>query len=54
VPKPKAFEVQNANQKSNSCKSSGTYQLPAELIQTESRAVCSNVHKFIHSIWNKN
>ena len=54
VPKPKAFEVQNATQKSNSHKPSGTYKLPAELIQTESREICSNVHKFIHSIWNKN
>jgi hypothetical protein len=52
VPKAKAFEVQNAN-KSNRHKSSSTYQLPAELIQTEARAVCSNIHKHIHSIWNK-
>jgi len=50
---PKTFDVQNANKKSNSHKTSGTYQLPAELIQTEGRAVCSSIHKLIHSIWNK-
>jgi hypothetical protein len=53
VEMPKAFEVVNANDKLNIYKSPGAYQLPAELIQTESRTVCSNNHKLIHSIWNK-
>jgi hypothetical protein len=31
----------------------GTYEIPAELIQAEGKTFCSEIYKFINSIWNK-
>jgi len=34
-------------------KSPRTDQFPAELIKAEGRTICSETHKFINYIWNK-
>jgi hypothetical protein len=34
-------------------KSPGTDQIPAELIKAGGRKNCSEIHKLINSIWNK-
>jgi hypothetical protein len=34
-------------------KSSGTDQMPAELIKARQRKICSKMHKLINSVWNK-
>jgi hypothetical protein len=34
-------------------KSPGSDQIPAELIQAESKTLQSEIHKLINSIWNK-
>jgi len=34
-------------------KSPGTDQIPAEMIKVGSKRICSEIHKFINSIWNK-
>jgi hypothetical protein len=36
-----------------SYKSLGTDQIPAKLIKAESETLWSEIHKLIHSIWNK-
>ena len=34
-------------------KSPGTDQIPAELIKAGGSKICSEIHKIINSIWNK-
>jgi hypothetical protein len=53
VPEPGAFEVEMriANQKRH--KSPSTDQIPAELITARGRKIGYDIHKLIHSIWNK-
>jgi len=53
VPEPSAIEVELANEKLNSHKSPGIDQKPAELINAGGRTICSEIHKLISSIWNK-
>jgi hypothetical protein len=53
VPKPSAFEVDVAIEKLKRYKSPGTDQIPAELIKARSSKICSEIHKLINSIWNK-
>ena len=52
VPEPRTIEVELANGKLKSKKSPGIDQLPAELIKAGSRAIRSEIHKFIISVWN--
>jgi hypothetical protein len=47
------FEVEIAIAKLKKYKSSGSDQIPAELIQAVGEILGSEIHKFIHSIWNK-
>jgi len=35
------------------CKSLGTDQVPARLIKAGGETLCFEIHKLIHSIWNK-
>jgi hypothetical protein len=35
------------------CKSPGIDQIPAELIQAGGNTLCSEIHKLINCIWNK-
>jgi hypothetical protein len=54
VPKPSAFEVKVAIEKlKNRYISPGTDQFLEELIQAECREVCSEIHKLVSSLWNK-
>ena len=53
VPEPNALEDEVANEKLKRHKSLGIDQIPAELIKAESRTNCSEIHKFITFIWNK-
>jgi hypothetical protein len=53
VPEPSAFEVEMAIEKLKRHKSSGTDQIPAELIKAGGRIIQSDIYKFIISIWNK-
>jgi hypothetical protein len=53
VPEPRLIEVEIANGKSKSYKSSGTDQIPAELIKARGETLCSEIHRLICSIWNK-
>jgi len=53
VPKPNAFEVEVAIVKLERHKSPGTDQIPAEMIKAGSKRICSEIHKFINSISNK-
>jgi len=48
VPELNAFEVEMAIEKLKTQKSSGTDQIPAG-----GRTICSEIHKCINSIWNK-
>jgi hypothetical protein len=50
VPEPSLVEVGIAIGKLKSYKSSGTDQIPAELIKAESETLCSEIHKIICSI----
>jgi hypothetical protein len=34
-------------------KSPGTHQIPAELIKADGEILCSEIHKLIRPIWNK-
>jgi len=54
VPEPSAFEVELAIEKLKRHKSPGIDQMPAELIKAGGRAIRSEIHKLINSIWNKN
>jgi hypothetical protein len=53
VPELSAFEVQMATEKLQRYKSPGTDQIPAELIKAGGSKICSEIHKHIYSIWNK-
>jgi hypothetical protein len=53
VPDPSAFEVEMAIVKLKRYKSPGVDQIPAELIKAGGSKICSEIHKLIISIWNK-
>jgi hypothetical protein len=53
VPEPCLVEVEIAIGKLRSYKSPGTDHIPAKLIKAGSEILCSEIHKLIHSIWNK-
>jgi hypothetical protein len=53
VPEPSAFEVEMAIEKLKGHKSLGTDHIPAELIRTEVTTICSEIHKLLNSILNK-
>jgi hypothetical protein len=50
---PSAFEIEIAIEKLNRHKSPGTDQICEELIKAGRRTICSEIHKLINSIWNK-
>jgi hypothetical protein len=47
------FEVEMAVEKLQRHKSPATDKLPAELIKAGGRTICSEIHKLINSLWNK-
>jgi hypothetical protein len=53
VPVPSLFEVEIAIGKLKSYKFPGTDQILAELIKAGGETLCSEIHKLICSIWNK-
>jgi hypothetical protein len=53
VPGPSRFEVEIAIVKLKKYKSSGSDQIPAELIQAGGEMLLSANHKLINSVWNK-
>jgi hypothetical protein len=53
VPEPSASEVEMATGKLKRHKSPGIDQIPVELIKAGGRAIHSEIHKPINSIWNK-
>jgi hypothetical protein len=53
VPKSSLVEVEIAIRKLKSYKSSGTDQIPAVFIKAGGDILCSEIHKLICSIWNK-
>jgi hypothetical protein len=53
VPAPSLVEVEVAIGKLKSHKSLGTDQILAELIKTVGEMLCSEMHKLICSVWNK-
>jgi hypothetical protein len=53
VPEPSLVEVEIAIGKLKSYKSPGTDQIPSELIKAGGETLCSEIHTFICSIWNK-
>ena len=53
VPEPNASEVEMASEKPKINKSSGTDQIPAEMIIARGRTIRSKIHQLTHSIWNK-
>jgi hypothetical protein len=53
VPDPSPFEVEIAIAKLKRCKSSGSDQIQAELIQAEGEILHSEVHRLICSVSNK-
>jgi hypothetical protein len=53
VPEPSLVEVEIATGKLKSYKSPGTDQIPAELIKAGGETLCSEIHKFIFPIRNK-
>jgi hypothetical protein len=53
VLEPSPSRVEIAIPKLKSYKSPGSVQIPAELIQAGSEILRSEIHKQIHSIWNK-
>jgi hypothetical protein len=53
APGPSRLEVKIAIAKLKKCKSPGSDQIPAELIQAEGEMLLSAVHKFINSVWNR-
>jgi hypothetical protein len=53
VPEPSASETEAAIGKLERYKSPGVYQIPAELIQAGGETLCSENHKHIELIWNK-
>jgi hypothetical protein len=53
VPELNLVEAEIATGMLKSYKSPGTDQIPAELIKAGGETLCSEIHKLIHSIWNK-
>jgi hypothetical protein len=53
IPEPVFVEVEIAIGKLKSYKSPGTDQIPAELIKTGGETLCSEIHRLICSMWNK-
>jgi hypothetical protein len=53
VPEFNSSQVEMAIEKIKRHKSPGTDQIPAELIKAGGRAIRSEIHKLINSIWNK-
>jgi hypothetical protein len=53
VPEPSVFEIEMAIEKLKTYKSPGIDQIPAELIKAGGSKICSEIHKLINSIWNK-
>jgi hypothetical protein len=53
VPELNALKSEMALEKLKTHKSSGIDQIPAELIKAGGRTICSEIHKYIKSIWNK-
>ena len=53
VPEPSAFEFELAVETLKSHKSTGTDQIPAEMIKAGGRIIRYEIHKLIISIWNK-
>ena len=53
VTEPSAFEVEVAIEKLKRHKSPGIDQIPPELIKAAGRIICSEIHKIINSIQNK-
>jgi hypothetical protein len=53
VPEPSLVKVEIAVGKLKSYKSLCTDQIPAELIKAGDETLCSEIHKLICSIWNK-
>jgi hypothetical protein len=53
VPERSLVEMEIAIGKLKSYKSPSTYQIPAELIKAGGETLCSEMHKLIRSIWNK-
>jgi hypothetical protein len=53
IPDPSNFEVKIAIAKLERYKSSGSNEIPPELIQAGGEILCSKIHKLINSIWNK-
>jgi hypothetical protein len=53
VPGPSAFEVEMALEKLKRYKSPGVDQISAEMIKAGGSKICSEIHKLIISIWNK-
>jgi hypothetical protein len=53
VPEPSLVGVEIAIGKLKSYKSPATDQIPAELIKAGGEALCSEMHKLVCCIWNK-
>jgi hypothetical protein len=53
VPEPSLVEVENTIEKLRRYKFPGTDQILAEMIKAGSATSCSEIHKLIHSICNK-
>jgi hypothetical protein len=53
VPEPSLVGVEIAIGKLKSYKSSGTDQIPSELIRAGGETLCSEIHKLICSVWIK-
>jgi hypothetical protein len=53
VPEPSSFEFELAIEKLKRHKSPGADKIPAELIKTGGRTICSESHKLNNSIWNR-
>jgi hypothetical protein len=53
LPKPSPIEVEIAIGKLKSYKFPGTDQIPAELIKAGGETLCSEIHRLIWSVWNK-
>jgi hypothetical protein len=53
VPQPSLVEVEIPIGKLKSYKSPGTDQIPAEMIKAGGEMLCSEIHRLICSIWNK-
>ena len=52
VSKPTTLQVQMSFKKLRRHKSSGIDQIPAEMINTGSRTLRSQIHELVNSIWN--